>query len=199
VDATRFDKIIDSALRPEDRIAWFGALLAKESRSEVEIVGASAIEIYLSSADYISQDVDLVGRKEQIDPVLGRWKFRQMEGRSHRVYWFKSAIGLVDIVGPGDRSGLRPRRLMTPHGPVLVSAVEPLIVRRLVRAHREQSVELYRQAVGLASQGKLDWDYLEAMTKYEGVVPLLRKLRKALRRSPESLPEGVPPSARPIP
>ena len=69
------------------------------------------------------------------------------------MYWFKKAIGLVDIVGAGDRSGLRARQVETPYGPVLVSAVEPLIVRRLTRAHREESDELYEQAVGLARKG----------------------------------------------
>lgn len=183
MDATKFDKIIASAPKPEDRIAWFGALLAKESRTKVEIVGGSAIELYLSSSDYISQDVDLVGRKDRITPVLRRWRFLQVEGRSHRVYWFKEAIGLVDIVGMGDRSGLRPRKLETPYGPVLVSAVEPLIVRRLTRAHREKSDELYGQAVRLAKQAKLDWEYLEAMTRYEGATRLMNKLRRAVQET----------------
>jgi len=181
VDATRFDQIIASAPKPEDRIAWFGALLAKASRTEVEIVGGSAIEIYLSSATYISQDVDLVGRKDRMTPVLSRWKFRRVEGRSHRVYWVKKEIGLVDIVGAGDRSGLRPRKLETPYGPVLVAAVEPLIVRRLTRARREKSEELYRQAVKLAKHEKLDWEYLETMAMYEGVTPILQRVRKAVR------------------
>ncbi|MGD0250186.1 MAG: hypothetical protein ABSB97_04790 [Thermoplasmata archaeon] len=181
MDATEFDKVLSSAPKPEDRIAWFGALLTKESRTKVEIVGGSAIELYLSSAEYISQDVDLVGRKDRITPTLRRWKFQPVEGRSHRVYWFKKAFGLVDIVGRGDRSGLRPRQLKTPYGPVLVSAIEPLIVRRLTRAYREKSNELYRQAVGLAKQGDLDWDYLEAMARYEGAIPLLKKLRKAVQ------------------
>jgi len=181
VDALKFDRIIASAPTPEDRISWFGALLAKESRTEVEIVGGSAIEIYLSSSAYISQDIDLVGRKDRIAPVLRRWKFRPQEGRSRRVYWFKKEIGLVDVVGAGDRSGLRPREVKTPYGPVLVSAVEPLIVRRLIRAQREKSDELFRQAVGLAKQGNLDWGYLETMTKYEGASRMLEKLRKAVR------------------
>lgn len=181
MDAVEFDKIIASATEPEDRIAWFVALLGRESGSKVEIVGGSAIEIYLSSADYVSQDVDLVGLRDRITPVLRRWRFRQVAGRSHRVYWFKRAIGLVDIVGAGDRSGLRPRQLETPYGPVLVSAVEPLIVRRLTRAHREKSDELYQQALRLAKRGKLDWGYLEVMTRYEGAALLLKKLRRAVR------------------
>lgn len=181
MDASAFDRILASAPKPEDRIAWFGALLAKESRTSVEIVGGSAIEIYLTSADYVSQDIDLVGREDRVAPVLRRWKFQRIEGRSRRVYWVKKTLGLVDIVGTGDRSGLRPRRVETPYGPVLVSAVEPLIVRRLARASRENSDELYHQAVKLARQGPLDWEYLETMSRYEGAAPLLRSLRKRIK------------------
>lgn len=182
MDAAAFDKVIASARRPEDRIAWFGALLAKDSRDVVEIVGGSAIEIYLSSAEYVSQNVDLVARRSRIAPILRRWKFRKVEGRSHRVYWFKEAIGLVDVVGAGDRSGLRPRRVETPHGPVLVSALEPLIVRRLTRSQRENSDELFGQAVRLAKQGNLDWEYLETMARYEQTTPLLKRLKIAIDR-----------------
>jgi len=182
MDAKQFSKTIASAAKLEERIAWFGALLAKESRTEVEIVGGSAVEIYLTSAAYVSQDVDLVGSRDKIGAALRRWRFQQVEGRSRRTYWFHKAIGLVDIVGPGDQSGLRPRRMETPLGPVLVSAVEPLIVRRLMRAHREKSTELYEQAVELAKHRKLDWEYLETMSKYEGATTLLKQLRKDIRR-----------------
>ena len=148
----------------------------------MEIVGGSALEIYLSSADYVSHAVDLVGRKDRIAPVLRRWKFQQVEGRSPRVYWFKEAIGLIDIVGAGNRSGLRPRVVQTPIGPVRVSAVEPLVVRCLVGAQREKSVELYGQALKLVRLGNLDWDYLEALTRYEGVASLWKKLRKTVQK-----------------
>ena len=98
------------------------------------------------------------------------------------MYWLKEAIGLVDIVGAGDRSGLRPRQVETPYGPVLVSAVEPLIVRRLIRARRENSDEFLGQAIRLAKQGELDWDYLEVMARYEQATPLLKRVRKAVRK-----------------
>lgn len=181
-----FDRVIAPARKHEDRIAWFGALLQKESGALVEIVGDSAIELYLTSADYVSQDIDMVGRRDRVTPVLRRWGFRQVEGRSQRVYWFKRALGLVDIVGEGDRSGLQPRRIQTPYGPVLVSAVEPLIARRLIRSHREKSPELYRQAVRLATRSTLDWQYLEAMAEFEGVHPLLKKLKKSVEGRPRS-------------
>lgn len=182
MEAVEFDRLIESAPKREDRIAWFGALLAKESQSRVEIVGGSAIEIYLSSSEYISQDVDLVGDRERVESVFRRWKFRKVEGRSQRVYWFKETIGLVDIVGAGDSSGLRPRRIETPQGPVWVSAVEPLIAHRLSRAHREKSEALLDQAVRLAEGRKLDWEYLETMAKYEGAISLLKQLRKKVMK-----------------
>ncbi len=181
MDGAEFDRVVASASTPEERIAWFGALLARESKTDIEIVGGSAIEIYLSSANYVSQDIDLVGRGDRIKPVLQKWGFERVEGRSHRVYWFRSVVGLVDVVGAGDRSGLQPRRVETPHGPVLVSAIEPLIIRRLTRAHREESKELYVQAVELARRGNLDWEYLETMARFEGVATLLTKLRKAVK------------------
>jgi len=44
---------------------------------------------------------------------------------------------LVDLVSSTARSGLRPRRIDAPVGPVLLSAVDPLIIRRLMRSSRE--------------------------------------------------------------
>lgn len=181
MNRTKFERLVASAPKPEDRIAWFGALLAQEAKTTVEIVGGSAIEIRLSSEQYVSQDVDLVGPKDRIAPVLRKWGFQEVEGRSHRIYWFKRPIGLVDLVGAGDRSGLRPSKLRTPFGPVLVSAVEPLIVRRLVRAQREKSRLLYGQAVKLAKLGPLDWEYLQTMAEYEGFVGLLKRLKRNIR------------------
>jgi len=181
VKATELERVLAKAPTAESRIAWFGALLGKETGSAVEIVGGSAIQIYLSSDIYVSQDVDIVGRRDRIPRVLLRWGFEQVEGRSRRVYWHKSSIGLIDIVGPGDRSGLRPRELETPYGRVLVSAVEPLITRRLVRAQREHSAELFAQAIRLAKIGPVDWTYIEAVAKFERVTPILKRLRKALQ------------------
>jgi len=180
VDAADFAREIRKAGRDEERIAWLGALLARETRKAVEVVGGSAIMVYLSSALYVSQDVDLVGDRTAIETVLRRWGFREVEGRSRRRYWMDESVGLVDLVGSADRSGLPPRKLATPYGPVTVGPPEPLIIRRLMRAEREDSASLFDQAVALARMGGLDWEYLESEARYEKVEPLLKRLRRSL-------------------
>lgn len=177
VSRRRFTEAIAAASTPEERIVWFGALLGQDTGRAVEIVGGSAIEIYLSSAEYISQGVDLVGQKLALAATLRRWGFREVQGRSQRTYWFLEAIGLVDLVGPKDRSGVPPTRLESRHGPVWISAVEPLIVHRLTRAARESGDRLFTQAVALARGRDLDWEYLEVIARFEGCEALLRKLR----------------------
>lgn len=176
------DSLLASAPTGEDRIAWFGALLAKESGTEIEIVGGSAIEIYLTARAYVSQDIDIVGMRAPIVRALRRWGFREVKGRSSRAYWLKEGFGLVDLVGPKDRSGLPALRRQTPHGLVLIGAVEPLIVRRLWRSARERSAELFSQALRLARGRHLDWGYLEAVAGYEGVLPELERLKRDLRK-----------------
>lgn len=180
MDAPEFARAIARARSPEDRIKWFGALLSREARTEVEIVGGSAIGIYLTSAVYVSQDIDVVGLRSKIEPALSHWRFRRNEGRSHRSYWFHNELGLVDLVGSTDRSGLAPRRLETPYGPVLVTAPEPLIVRRLMRASREGDEALLQQAIKLARLGPIDWEYLQAESRYEGVEGLLQRVQRAI-------------------
>ena len=182
MDAPEFTKALAHARLPEERIKWFGALLRREARTAVEIVGGSAVGIYLTSAAYVSQDVDLVGEHGKIEPVLHRWRFRRNEGRSHRYYWFHKEVGLVDLVGSTDHSGLPPRELATPYGPVLVGAPEPLIVRRLARSSREGSDELFKQAVLLAKMEDLDWEYLRGEARYERVESLLDKVQRARRK-----------------
>jgi hypothetical protein len=162
MDAREFERKIREAPTPEEHLAWFGALLAAEAETPVELVGGSAIEIYLTSGVYVSQDVDVVGNRLPLAAVLRRWGFQEIAGRSHRVYWFPESVGLVDLVGAVARSGLPPRPVDTPVGPVRLSALEPLIMRRLVRSKRETSPARFRQAARLAKVGPLDWVYLEA-------------------------------------
>ena len=184
MDAEEFEATIRRAPTPEDRLAWFGALLASEARTKVELVGGSAIEIYLSSEAYVSQDVDVVGDRRALAEVLRRWGFEEILGRSRRVYWFKERVGLVDLVGAVARSGLPPRRVETPVGPVLLSALEPLILRRLMRSDREGSAVLFHQAVKLGRLGSLDWEYLQAEASYEQLAPILRRFKRAITGPP---------------
>src|SRR5690242_3698968 len=100
MDRRAFRRALRDAPSEGARIAWFGALLARESglRDQLIIVGGSAIEIYLTSSRYVSEDIDIVGEKRAIAPVLRRWGFIEKEGRDRRVYWMKRGLGYVDLV-----------------------------------------------------------------------------------------------------
>lgn len=196
MDAGSYSREIRRAKSPEDQVAWFGAMLARETGTAVEIVGGSAIEIYLGSANYVSQDIDILGDRGTIENVLLKWRFQQVKGRSHRSYWTDNYIGLVDFVGLADRSGLAPSRIETPYGDVLLSAPEPLIIRRLSRSKRESSPELFDQAVALAELRKLDWDYLDSEARFEHVEAELAKLRRKSARRTSSRGRTARPKVR---
>jgi hypothetical protein len=190
MDRKEFELAIAKARTEDERLSWFGALLTRESKLEgrLIIVGGSAIEIYLTSSKYVSMDIDVVGDKGAISAVLRRWGFRRVPGRDRRVSWVKKGLGSVDPVGPTDRSGLPPRSISTPHGEVLLAPVEYLVVRRLMRAGRERSTELFRQAEVLAAQFKrsLDWEYTRSEAEHERVLPLYNQLRaQVLMKRPE--------------
>ncbi|MGA8302709.1 MAG: hypothetical protein WA691_05880 [Thermoplasmata archaeon] len=182
MDEHEFDTIIRRAERPDERVAWFGALLTEASGVSLVIVGGSAIEIYTAGA-YVSSDIDIVGSKTRIAPVLRRWGFQQESGRSSRAYWVKSSLGLVDLVGTRLKSELPIQTIRTPYGSVNLGPVEELITRRLMRAGRERSPELFQEAVLLADRYKsaLDWDYIEGHAKYERVLPLYEQLRRQVQ------------------
>jgi hypothetical protein len=181
MDRKEFERTVAKARTEEERLAWFGALLSRESNLEgrLIIVGESAIEIYLTSNEYVSMDIDVVGNRDAITSVLRQWGFLREIGRDRRVYWVKKGLGSVDLVGSRDRSGLPPGSRPTPFGDVLLAPVEYLIVRRLMRAGQKQSTELFRQAEVLAARFKknLDWDYVRVQADYEKVLPLYVQLR----------------------
>lgn len=187
MDEAEFEAKIRQAPTPHDRIAWFGALLATESGlgPRLTIVGGSAIEIYLTSDRYVSDDIDIVGDKAALTPILERWGFEKKNGRDRRVYWARDGVGLVDLVGTVKRVGLPDRQERTPFGEVALAPVEALIIRRLIRASRENSDELARQAEALALEyGKgLDWDYLQVEAKYERILPLFREFNERVRKA----------------
>ncbi len=74
MDAKAFDSTLQRARTQTERLAWFGALLTKETGLEgrLVIVGGSAIEIYLGSDQYVSENIDVVGEKARIKTVLER-------------------------------------------------------------------------------------------------------------------------------
>lgn len=185
MDRRTFESALKGARSEEERLAYFGALLARETGlgNKLVLVGGSAIEIYVTAAVYVSQDIDVVGEKAKIAPVLARWGFSQEPGRSRRMYWVKAGLGQVDLVGAHDRSGLPPRPWPTPFGEIMLGPIEFLIVRRLMRAAREHVPDLFRQAVVLAIAYRkgLDWDYIRVMAKTENVLPLYQELRSRVR------------------
>jgi len=67
-------RILRSAPTEDERVAWFGALLARESglNERLVIVGGSALEIYLTSSRHVSQAIDIVGEKPPIVSVSRR-------------------------------------------------------------------------------------------------------------------------------
>ncbi len=180
MDRDGFDRIMRRAAAPHQRVAWFGALLAEESGlgKRLVIVGGSAIELY-TEGEYVSRDVDVVGDKDRLVPVLRRWGFRAQTGRDRRQYWFRAPLGLVDLVGPLHKSGLPTQIVETRYGAVRLGAVEDLLVRRLMRAGRESSSALFQEAVILASRYRtsLDWRYIESESRHEHVLPLYRQLQ----------------------
>ncbi|MGB6443511.1 MAG: hypothetical protein WBF81_09495, partial [Thermoplasmata archaeon] len=133
MDRREFDAVMRKAESPDQRVAWFGALLTKESGVEVIIVGGSAIEVY-TSGEYVSHDIDVVGERDRLASVLRKWGFKQQEGRSSRTYWAKKPLGLVDLVGAHLKSDLATQTFQTPYGSVSLGPPEDLITRRLMRA-----------------------------------------------------------------
>jgi hypothetical protein len=182
----RFDSIILAVQDRALRVATFGALLAKESGlgSKIVIAGGSAFAVY-SHGQFTSEDVNVVGERSRISPVLKRWGFRPEEDEDGRVYWRRDDLGLlIDIIhragtsGSG-RSGIT-RKIMTSQGAVRVSAVEDLIVRRLVFWSRDGTPQLLEQATLLFAENRegIDIDYLESEVRYERVGAAYRELQR---------------------
>ncbi len=173
-----FDLAIRGVTDPATRIETFGALLAKASGvgPRLLITGGSAITIY-THGRFTSEDVDVVGPKKRIIPVLRRWGFQPEEDPSdQRIYWNRDDLGLsIDIIHRSRASGSgrrgNPRTISTAHGPVHASAIEDLVVRRLVFWSRDGKAELMDQAVILfqSNQEEIDLEYLEGEVRWEGV------------------------------
>lgn len=143
------------------------------------VVGGSALEIY-TQADYASGDVDIVGRREAIVPILKGWGF----SKSSRQLWahpeWKLVIDLVKEIEYYNRSRDRTRLIATPFGTVRVEAVEDSIIRRLIQARYWQVASDFDWAVALATleAKSIDWTYAENYAKFERVGDLLAEVRK---------------------
>jgi hypothetical protein len=181
-----FDRILRATRSLTARIETFGALLAEDSGlgSRLVLAGGSAISIY-SHGRFTSGDVDIVGDKGRIVPVLRGWGFAPVEDPDGRVYWTRPDLGLVvDILHRSPRSGSgrsgRLRTIVTDYGPVRVSAIEDLIVRRLVFWSRDGKTELMDQAVALYFENReeIDISYLEGQVRWEKVDVAYRELRR---------------------
>jgi hypothetical protein len=195
VTRLEFERALRMAQSSGERVALFGALLARESGlgERLVVVGGSAISVYTAGA-YVSKDIDVVGKRTRIAPVLQRWGF-EFDERHGRGYWVRDDLRiLVDVINRSDYVGLLEgtREQSTRVGPVRIAAVEDLILRRLVFSKRGRSPELLNQAtlLWLRYGEELDEEYLESQSKYEGVYDLYRELKRRAttvsNRSPPS-------------
>jgi hypothetical protein len=183
VTRQEFESALSKTRSPGQRVAILGALLARESKlgQRLAVVGGSALSLYTGGA-YFSKDIDIIGKRSRVTPVLRRWRFKPV-GRGSRGYWVRGDLGiLVDVIDRSDYVGRTEatRVQTTSHGPVRVAAVEDLIVRRLIFAKRGRTAELLNQAALLWVRfgPELDTEYLDYQVGYEGVADQYLEMRK---------------------
>ncbi|MGC2034988.1 MAG: hypothetical protein WA761_06045 [Thermoplasmata archaeon] len=175
VSRSQFDRAIRGARRRDERIAVFAAMLAKDAgldRSMI-VTGGSGVTLR-THGRFTSKDIDIVGPRSAIAPVLKGWGFVEEEGEKHRRYWNRGDLQLsVDIIDRRDYVGLTEgiETISTPHGPARVAATEDLIVRRLVFWQRERKHQFMDQAVVLYLEDteSIDTDYLQFEVRRERV------------------------------
>lgn len=169
-------RILGNTPEKHNRVLYFGALLARESQSEVVIVGGSAIEIY-TRGGYASGDIDIRADREKVHAVLGRWGFRD-RGR----LWTRADWGLaIDVVGDmysGDP--YRATTVSTPFGPVRLAVVEDLFVKRLAAAKHWRVAAALEEAYLLWAdyRDRMDSEYLLRKAKEYQVEDLLEDVRR---------------------
>lgn len=143
------------------------------------VVGGSAAEVYTRAA-YASGDLDIVGSRDALVPVLLEWGFR----KSSRQLWahqeWKIVVDLVKELYRYNGSRERTRLITTPYSSMRVEAIEDSIVRRLIQAKHWQVRGDFDWAVALADleAASIDWSYAEAYAKSELVADLLAEVRK---------------------
>jgi hypothetical protein len=178
--AEEVEKILVSDPAPDRRILNFAALLGRDSRTDVIVVGGSAIEVH-SRGKYRSDDLDLRGDREALHRVLAGWRFER-----HGKIWLRSDWKIaVDVVGTkytGDP--YRAVRIETPYGPVRVAVVEDLIIKRLAAAKHWKTVRAAEEAAILWRDyhDRIDYDYLNDQARRYDVVDILADFRERLDR-----------------
>jgi hypothetical protein len=168
-------RILASTPHKHERILYFGALLAKESGSDIIVVGGSAIEVY-TRGKYVSGDVDIRADRPAVDRVLAKWGFKD-----HGRLWIRKDWGLaVDVVGD-EYSGdpYRATTVSTPYGSVRIAVVEDLFVKRLAAAKHWRVPEALDEANLLWSgyRDQMDDAYLSRQASAYHVLDLLNKFR----------------------
>ncbi|MFQ5908927.1 MAG: DUF6036 family nucleotidyltransferase [Thermoplasmata archaeon] len=167
---------------PTRRRMYFSALLGRTAGVPADdfiVVGGSAIEFYTVGA-YTSGDIDIVSRAaDRLRGVLRSWSF-QREGR----VWVHEALGMVvDFVrAPYTWDESRTQLLETPYGPIRVAALEDLLVKRLVSTKHWERTGDFQHALLLGElyADRMDWDYVEKMSRQQDVLDMLESLRNAL-------------------
>ena len=180
MNAGELGRILAKAKHHGERNLWFGAILAGQIRSDLVIVGGSAIEVY-SSGKFVSRDLVLVGERRQIIEALERWGFHR-EGR----LWSRPDLGLwIDPVGKhyaGDVQRLR--QVSTPYGSVRLASVEDLIAKRLIetKVWPRGGTKLFDQALALAAEYRqeIDWEYVTRVARQDGAEDLVPELLRRI-------------------
>jgi hypothetical protein len=180
-------EILRNEARPDRRQLYFGALLQRElgeDASAVIIVGGSAIEIY-SRGGYASGDLDLVGERARIAPILDSWGFKR-GGRLWQQSEWKLSVGLVGTEYTGDAS--KARTIVTPWGPVRLAALEDLIIKRLASCKHWKIPGDFQHALLLARafRDELDWEYIRSSAREYKVADLQTTLEELVRSSSDS-------------
>jgi hypothetical protein len=179
--ASKVAEILASTAMSYDRILAFGALLARESGSDVVIVGGSAIEVY-TRGGYVSGDIDIRADRSRVERTLAGWGF-QHEGRLWIRFDWRIAVDVVGNRYSGDP--YRATTISTPYGPVQIAVVEDLFVKRLAAAKHWQVREALDEADLLWRdyRDSMDVTYLDRQALTYKVDDLLAEIR---RKSPPS-------------
>jgi len=180
VERAEVERAVESARSKAERIQFLGALLSKATGQETIIVGGSAIEVY-TSGQTSSLDIDIVTSRKEAAEVIESWGF-VANGR----IWRRRDWGVdIDLLGSRySGSKLRIRKMQTPFGPVLLSGIEDLLVKRLAELKhwpttRDWRADLIKQASILIAEysDQLDEEYLKFIARRDDVVDILGDFR----------------------